>query len=1266
MYKLRKKVWSAVLSAAMILTCVPGGNVVAAAQNENEPPQLITDYEMTLTEDGKLKDQAGGHDAEMVSMGEADISNGALTFTGNKSQYVKLPEGAFGDDESFSIELKFNTSQQAYAWVYNLGANNINDYVFLNPMRAGGNTVFALRQNPDGEKYVDKSGVVMPGQDTWATMVFHDDKKAELYINGERVGTTQHGYSLQTILNNGKNGDCVGYLGKSLYELDPGYVGTISYFRVYDTSLSEEQVWSHYSSEYFSDKEKAEMDVEELANEIEEGDIIENLDLPSSGKNGALIRWTSSAPEVLSETGVITRAKNDQIVTLTASVTYGSDTASKSFQFTVISDGTIVKRAKEQLKIENAQPVIENLTLATEVEGAAITWKSSDTTIITDQAVPNKDYADTPAGVVTRGDKDENVTLTATITSGNESDTKVFDLTVKKKADTKEYAAYLYVHFNELIVGTSLQQIYFSVSKDGLQWTALNDNQPILYSTVGDEGVRDPYIIRSPEGDKFYLIGTDLDIHHERYGGDWGKMGSQGSNALVIWESADLINWSECRMVEVADSIGAGCAWAPAAVFDEVTGEYLVFWSSNLTRLGMDGKGYIFVSKTRDFVTFTEPELYSDPAIDTIDADIYKNDATGTYYRLLKQQAIGYVYLQSSDKLLNYTNPPVYHLGGREFVARGTHFERIPNDADASCLETYKGYGVYEGPTMFKFNDRDEWCILIDEYGHPQARGYIPFFTKNLDEPNSVKIAEDNTYTLTDGAKHGGVIPITQEEYDALMDKWGVQNEEYRKEQRKPILTYDFEEETQDGVIEDKAGDNDGQLFGNAEYRYDAERDSQVLYLDGTDGTYAQLPTGLLDGLDYMTVAMDIKAESTSEYHFDFAVGQDTNRYMFLRVRDNQIRNAITARGNTLEKAVQRSGQGFLNQWMHVTAVMDNHKMYLYLDGEKVAETSGVGVRSISELGENLIAYLGKSFYPDPYFKGSYDNVKIYNRALSDSEVRNEYSGEPEIEEFTATYLAGEGGSVEGKTVQTVEEGSATEEVTAVPQDGYVFSKWSDGVTTPIRSDVLTKDLSVTAEFEKKQAIDDKPGTDDKPGANDKPMPDEKPNTDEKPVPPTQQEAIKVTLNKSKITLGVKEKFALKASVSPAAASQKVTWKSSKKSVVSVSASGKITAKKTGKATITAITANGKKASCKVTVKKAPKTLTLNAKTKTLKKGKSFKIKVTLPNKTASYKKTFSSSKKSVATVSAAGKVTAKKKGKAVITVKTFNNKKAKLAIIVK
>ena len=58
-------------------------------------------------------------------------------------------------------------------------------------------------------------------------------------------------------------------------------------------------------------------------------------------------------------------------------------------------------------------------------------------------------------------------------------------------------------------------------------------------------------------------------------------------------------------------------------------------------------------------------------------------------------------------------------------------------------------------------------------------------------------------------------------------------------------------------------------------------------------------------------------------------------------------------------------------------------------------------------------------------------------------------------------------------------------------------------------------------------------------------------------------------------------------------------------------------------------------------------------------------IKVKLPKNTASCKITYKTSNKKVATVSASGKVTAKKKGKATITVTTFNKKKATLKIAV-
>ncbi|MEE0419765.1 MAG: immunoglobulin-like domain-containing protein [Lachnospiraceae bacterium] len=652
-------------------------------------------------------------------------------------------------------------------------------------------------------------------------------------------------------------------------------------------------------------------------------------------------------------------------------------------------DQAVVDEAKGMLEIAASDPVMGNLNLPTELNGAAITWESSAPEIISDQPKTNEGYADTPAGVVVRGEKDQQVTLTATITYGGARTSKSFPLTVKKKGEAKEYAAYLYIHFNEIQVGTSLQQIYFGVSKDGLQWTALNDNQPILESTVGDKGVRDPYIVRSPEGDKFYLIGTDLDIHHNRYGGNWGQMATIGSQSLVIWESEDLLNWSESRLADVGSPIDAGCTWAPEAIYDETTGEYLVFWSSPLTKLtGDSDKKYIFVSKTRDFVNFTDPELYSEDSSSTIDADIYREG--DTYYRLLKEASKGYVYLQSADRLLDYSGSSVSTIGGKEFVNRGMHFQKIDNTA-AGCLETYRGR--YEGPTMFKFNDRDEWCILVDEYGSSDARGYIPFLTKNLDQPNSVKLAPDNTYTMTDGAKHGTVIPITQEEYDALVDKWGVVNEKYAQPQEDPILEYDFEEEQNGQAIEDKAGDNDGLLFGKAEYRYDEQKESKVLYLDGSSGTYAKLPDGLFDGLDNMTLTMDIKPQTTETFHFDFTVGQDNSRYLFLRIRDNEIRSSITSRGNGQEKSAAAVGSGLLNQWMSVALVMENHKMTLYVNGKRAAEQKGVGVRSISELGSDLISYLGKSFYNDPYFKGSYDNVKVYNRALDQKEISGE---EPE------------------------------------------------------------------------------------------------------------------------------------------------------------------------------------------------------------------------------------------------------------------------------
>lgn len=114
------------------------------------------------------------------------------------------------------------------------------------------------------------------------------------------------------------------------------------------------------------------------------------------------------------------------------------------------------------------------------------------------------------------------------------------------------------------------------------------------------------------------------------------------------------------------------------------------------------------------------------------------------------------------------------------------------------------------------------------------------------------------------------------------------------------------------------------------------------------------------------------------------------------------------------------------------------------------------------------------------------------------------------------------------------------------------------------------------------------------------------------------------------------------------------SWKSSNKSVATVNSKGKITGKKAGTARITVTLKSGKKATLKVTVKKISTTkLKINKKSLTLKKGKTYTLKTSVTPKNSQDKLTFKSSNKKVATVSSKGKITAKKKGTAKITVQS-------------
>lgn len=569
------------------------------------------------------------------------------------------------------------------------------------------------------------------------------------------------------------------------------------------------------------------------------------------------------------------------------------------------------------LTIHNADNVKGHITLPKEIDGASIVWLSDNSAVTND-------------GVVTRGEEDKKVNLKALVSKNGLTKEKTITLTVKAKPVIDEKVGYIYAYFRGSVNGEKeVQQIHLAISDDGLNWRDLNGNFPVIESKMGTKGLRDPYLIRSYEGDRFYLMATDLDAN----GGNWTEYGENGSRYLMIWESDDLINWSEQRMVKVSDE-NMGCTWAPEAIYDEENKTYLVYWSSH--RADMENKKVVQCARTRDFITFTEPEIFvGGDGVSVIDTTMIKAD-DGKYYRFTKEADNIRVYMEVSDN----PNGP---------------FTKIESNI-------YDIYGV-EGPEIFKLEGTGKYCLMLDSYtGDLGAIGFFPMVTDDLASGNFTRLTEG--YKMPTGAKHGSIVAITAEEYANVTEKWGPLPDD------ETVYEYNFD------------GDDENlTLYGNA------KTEGGALILDGTSSTYASLGKGIFDRRENFTVSMDLYNETASGFFFTFSIGDTTSDYLFLRTRKDEIRLAQTISGNNYEEGFSHSmSEDMTNVWHNYTIVGTKDKLSLYVDGVLLNEAATT--KTLYHLGENLSVNLGKStFSADKYFTGKFDNVKIYNRALTKAEI---------------------------------------------------------------------------------------------------------------------------------------------------------------------------------------------------------------------------------------------------------------------------------------
>jgi len=194
-------------------------------------------------------------------------------------------------------------------------------------------------------------------------------------------------------------------------------------------------------------------------------------------------------------------------------------------------------------------------------------------------------------------------------------------------------------------------------------------------------------------------------------------------------------------------------------------------------------------------------------------------------------------------------------------------------------------------------------------------------------------------------------------------------------------------DETSGGTVKDSAGDNNGKLIGNPQWRPEAGKVNGALMFCGK-GTYINIGRDSdFDITDQITVAAWIKVNKFDQEWQSIIAKGDTA----WRVQRNQNEDSLefacsglkipsgTPWGNLLGKRSVNDGQ-----WHHIVAIYDGSKMYLIIDGEIDSSQPASGRINTN----NAPVYIGNNSEQNARFwNGMIDDVRVYNYALTKEEV---------------------------------------------------------------------------------------------------------------------------------------------------------------------------------------------------------------------------------------------------------------------------------------
>lgn len=304
-----------------------------------------------------------------------------------------------------------------------------------------------------------------------------------------------------------------------------------------------------------------------------------------------------------------------------------------------------------------------------------------------------------------------------------------------KKAPKENYVGYLFAYFTGNRVPE--EAVRFAISPDGYNYLALNKNNPVIDSKdiSATGGVRDPHVLRCEDGKTFYMVVTDMT----------SSKGWSSNRAFSMLKSNDLITWT-ASVINIQQKYpnqeDLKRVWAPQTVYDKKAKRYMVYWSM---KYGEKQDVIYYAYANKDFTDIEgEPKPLFIPAngMCCIDADIVlKGDTYYMFYKTEDAKKSG-IKLATTKKLSS---------------GKWKEHEGFKEDTPDKV----------EGSSVYKLINSDTYVMMYDLF---TTHNYEFAESKDLEHFKSLA----GKTSVNFHARHGSVIPITQDELNRLTEKWGT------------------------------------------------------------------------------------------------------------------------------------------------------------------------------------------------------------------------------------------------------------------------------------------------------------------------------------------------------------------------------------------------------------------------------------------------------------------------------------------------------------